>query len=140
MMNLWQAMPTTLNNRNSCRGESCIRPDGAHLVGRSPRPGRTQGSPLEKIPLAGTTTGSIGRIVQAFKSITTRQYLRGIREYGWQPFPGKLWQRNYYERIVRDEGEWERIREYITINPGQWAMDRENREAGKTRGDEPWQV
>jgi hypothetical protein len=54
--------------------------------------------------------------------------------------PGKLWQRNYYERVIRDEKEWERIWEYIAANPINWAMDRENREAGKIRADEPWKV
>jgi len=136
------------------RGEPCVRPNESGIRpsathpqntvrvdhGDHPDQGEHKVRPYEKIPLRGTTAGSIGRIVQAFKSITTRQYLRGIREYGWQSFPGKVWQRNYYERIVRDEEEWERIREYITINPEQWAMDRENREAGKTRPAEPWQV
>ncbi len=129
------------------RGESCIRPSATHPQntvrvdqGDHPDQGEHKVRPYEKISPRGTTAGSIGRIVQAFKSITTHQYLRGIREYGWQPFPGKLWQRNYYEHIMRNEDEWQRLREYITINPGQWAMDRENREAGKTRPAEPWQV
>ncbi len=134
------------------RGEPCVRPDESGISpsathsqnmvhidqGDHPDQGEHKVRPYEKIPLRGTTAGSIGRIVQAFKSITTQQSLRGIREYGWQPFPGKLWQRNYYEHIMRNEDEWERIREYIAINPGQWAMDRENRDAGKTRPAEPW--
>jgi len=37
-----------------------------------------------------------------------------------------LWQRNYYEHIVRSENELARIREYIANNPAQWALDREN--------------
>lgn len=96
--------------------------------------------PYKTTPALGTGAGSIGRIVQGFKSLTTRQYLRGIKESGWPPFKGKLWQRNYYERIIRDEEEWERISDYIAANPINWAMDRENREAGKIRADEPWHV
>ncbi len=129
------------------RGESCIRPSatppkdiihfdqGDHLD-----QGEHKVRPYGKIRPQGTAEGSIGRIVQAFKSITTHQYLQGIRECGCQPFQGKLWQRNYYERIVRDYEEWQRISEYIAANPVNWALDRENREAGKTRPDEPWQV
>ncbi|MBI4643754.1 MAG: hypothetical protein HY743_08560 [Deltaproteobacteria bacterium] len=127
------------------RGESCIRPscappDNFISLDRDRRLGDHKDRPYGKIRPQGTAAGSIGRIVQAFKSMTTHQYLRGIREYGWQPFPGKLWQRNYYERIVRDEEEWQRISEYIAANPINWALDRENREAGKIRADEPWQV
>ena len=68
----------------------------------------------------GTITGSIGRIVQAFKSLTTNAYIQGVHQYGWQPFPGKLWQRNYYEHIVRNEYDLQRIREYILRNPSRW--------------------
>jgi hypothetical protein len=39
---------------------------------------------------------------------------------------GKLWQRNYWEHIVRDESEWDRIREYICNNPMQWQSDQLN--------------
>ncbi|HEX2229374.1 MAG TPA: transposase, partial [Candidatus Binatia bacterium] len=39
-----------------------------------------------------------------------------------------VWQRNYYEHIVRVEKELDRIREYIVNNPTQWEWDRENPE------------
>jgi hypothetical protein len=39
---------------------------------------------------------------------------------------GYLWQRNYYERIVRNEGELNRIREYIAYNPQRWHLDYED--------------
>jgi hypothetical protein len=38
----------------------------------------------------------------------------------------KRWQRGYYERIVRDDQELERIRIYIRRNPERWAEDRDN--------------
>ena len=82
----------------------------------------------------------MGRIVQAFKSLTSRQYLQGIKESSWPPCTGKLWQRNYYERIIRDEDEWARISDYIAANPINWALDRENREGVTTITDEQWQV
>jgi len=49
-----------------------------------------------------------------------------LKQHGWPSFPGKLWQRNYYEHIIRDENDMARIREYITNNPAQWDTDREN--------------
>jgi len=40
--------------------------------------------------------------------------------------PGKLWQRGYYDHIIRGEADWQAIREYIDRNPAQWTVDREN--------------
>jgi len=116
------------------RGESCIHPSYTR-----PEQGEHKVRPYGERP-QGTSEGSIGRIVQGFKSITTQKFIKGVRECGWQPFSGKLWQRNYYEHIVRDEEEWQGISDYIAANPINWAMDRENLEAKAIRPAEPWQV
>jgi REP element-mobilizing transposase RayT len=58
--------------------------------------------------------------------MTTNEYIRGVKKYGWVPFHGRLWQRNYYEHIVRDDNEMSRIREYIRGNPARWATDKDN--------------
>ena len=68
----------------------------------------------------------IPEIVQWFKTMTTNKYIRGVKQHGWIPFPVQLWQRNYYERIIRNEEELCRIRQYIADNPAQWVHDREN--------------
>lgn len=48
---------------------------------------------------AGTRPApTLGNIVGAFKSITTHEYIRGVKQSGWPPFVGKLWQRNYVSR------------------------------------------
>ena len=67
----------------------------------------------------------LGRIVGAFKSVTTNRYIKGVRELSWVPFPGRLWQDNYFERIIRNEAEAQRIREYIARNPLLWESDPE---------------
>ena len=59
----------------------------------------------------------------AFKSITTVEYIRGVKNLGWQTFNGKLWQRDYYEHIIRDERAYENISNYIINNPTKWAAD-----------------
>ena len=66
------------------------------------------------------------RIIQWFKTMSTNEYIRGIKQNNWQPFPGRLWQRNYYEHIIRTDEELERMREYIQNNPMQWEEDEEN--------------
>ena len=58
--------------------------------------------------------------------MTTNEYIHGVKQNGWTPFPGKLWQRNYYEHIIRNENDLSRIREYIFNNPANWANDDEN--------------
>ena len=45
--------------------------------------------------------------------------------------PGRLWQRNYYEHVIRDEREWDRIRRYIESNPANWDEDEENPASGR---------
>jgi len=56
----------------------------------------------------------------------TNEYIRGVKRSGWPPFRGRLWQRNYYEHIIRDEDALNRIRQYIANNPLGWHLDREN--------------
>ena len=85
-----------------------------------------QGQCEHKVRPYGTHTDSLGRILQAFKSITTNAYIRGVNQSGWPPFMGRLWQRNYYERVIRDEKELAAIREYILNNPIKWADDENN--------------
>ena len=68
----------------------------------------------------------LGEIVGAFKSVTTLKYVRGVKCAGWRPFDGRLWQRGYYEHIIRAEESLGKIREYISNNPQQWLLDSEN--------------
>jgi REP element-mobilizing transposase RayT len=58
--------------------------------------------------------------------MTTNEYIRNVKENGWIRFPGKLWQRNYYEHVIRDEEEWNGLLEYIEANPSRWEDDPEN--------------
>ena len=69
---------------------------------------------------------TLGRVVGAYKSLTTLEYTRGVKTCNWPTFEGRLWQRNYYEHIVRDDESLSRIRQYISDNPAQWMFDKEN--------------
>lgn len=59
--------------------------------------------------------------------MTTNEYIRNVKQLGWKPFDGKLWQRNYYEHIVRNEMALHKIRNYIVQNPSNWCKDRNYR-------------
>lgn len=66
-------------------------------------------------------SGSIPTIIRSFKSAATR---RANNESGHRK--GAIWQRNYYEHIIRDEQTLLRAREYIQNNPLKWMLDPEN--------------
>lgn len=53
-------------------------------------------------------------------------YIRRDKNDNWKPFNKRLWQRNYYEHIIRTETDLNKIREYIKTNPQMWDRDRNN--------------
>lgn len=67
------------------------------------------------------TSGSLPTIIRYFKSAVTRR-ISSLRGSSAEP----VWQRNYYEHVIRDETELDHIREYIVNNPLKWDLDREN--------------
>ncbi len=71
-----------------------------------------------------TIAPTVGEIIAAFKSISTVAYIRSVKNSGWPPFQGKLWQRNYYEHIIRNEKSYENIAHYILNNPAKWYQDK----------------
>jgi REP element-mobilizing transposase RayT len=78
-------------------------------------------SPLQEQPQTphGFKPGSVGAIVASFKSAVTRQ---AGKELGL----ANIWQRNYYEHIIRNQTDYERIVGYILNNPSNWDQDEEN--------------
>ena len=58
--------------------------------------------------------------------MTTNEYVQGVNRRGWSPFDRRLWQRSYYDHVIRDEDELRRVRQCILANPTKWAEDVEN--------------
>lgn len=78
-------------------------------------------------PLRGAKKHTLGQILAYYKYQTTKS----INEY--DNLPGrKIWQRNYYEHIIRNEKSYDKISQYITENPLYWARDEENPGRQKT--------
>jgi putative transposase len=100
-----------------------IEPDDTHVVGAGLRPAPTVTTtiftptaitiPMKSYPLS--------EIVRAFKSFSARR-INELRKTQGIP----VWQRNYYEHIIRDEEEYKRIGLYIETNPINWMEDDEN--------------
>jgi REP element-mobilizing transposase RayT len=56
--------------------------------------------------------------------MSTNEYICGVKTLGWSPFNKKLWQRNYYEHIIRNERSYQNISDYIINNPMKWMDDK----------------
>jgi len=96
--------------------EFVVMPDHIHgivwLVGADLRVG-----PQE---MGGHIGPPLPRVMQWFKTMTTNEYIRGVKQHRWTQFCGKLWQRNYYERVIRNDRELYETRQYIRHNPVVW--------------------
>jgi REP element-mobilizing transposase RayT len=97
--------------------------------------------PLRMEQFGKPVSGAISTIIRSFKSAVTKR----INEMHGTPRV-TVWQRNYYEHVIRNEEELNRIRQYIIDNPKQWELDRENPVNGWATGrsplqnGEPWRV
>jgi putative transposase len=127
----WQAIPEHFPNTDV--GVFVVMPNHVHGIilihenvgrgtiypaGRMPITGARRASPL---PAQGTSPGSLGTIIGSFKSSVSRRAGRELNS-------GNIWQRNYYEHIIRDERDYERIIDYISTNPIHWEDDEENQD------------
>jgi putative transposase len=127
---VWEEIP--MNYAGMDIDEFVVMPNHAHgiLVVSTAVDGQSHeirnGQARGPAPTAHIAPLSLGDIVHRFKTMTTKRYADGVKQSGWQPFEGRLWQRNYWEHIIRDEMELNRIREYIRNNPGRWNEDRMN--------------
>ncbi len=91
-----------------------VKSNFAHTLNRAP----TRGAPT-----GATNHKTIGNVVGAFKSLTTNAYIHGVKNENWPPFNKYLWQRNYYEHVIRNELAYLKISEYIQTNPARWLED-----------------
>ncbi len=66
--------------------------------------------------VAPTNRPQLGGVIRVFKSLSTMQWLHYLQQNDLDAV-GKFWQRNYYEHIVRDEDDLNRIRDYIVTHP-----------------------
>jgi putative transposase len=76
---------------------------------------RPRRDPIQTCPTG--TSKTIGSVVRGYKIGVTKWFRQNTNVYS-------VWQRNYWERIIRDETELEKIREYIKNNPKQWESDK----------------
>ena len=73
-------------------------------------------------------TRTLGDVVGAFKSLVVHEYIAGVKDGRFAPFPGKVWHRNYHDRIIRDADELANVQNYIRMNP--WKLIQEGTHEG----------
>jgi len=116
VLDAWTVMPNHMHGLLLITAR-CDPAASGHLEVASPGAGLNAASRPPRAP----APGSLGVIVGNLKSVSARR-INQLRKT-----PGQaVWQRNYWEHIVRDDESLRRIREYIQTNPARWAEDRLN--------------
>jgi len=125
-MDSYVVMPNHMHGIIYIKGDSRIAPTIKNKLGSSRtarQPQKNKKGSSRTAPTNARNRKSLSSLVGAFKTISTKQ-VNIIRNT-----PGKkLWQRNYYEHVIRDEDELNHIRQYIAENPTNWRTDEENPE------------
>ncbi|MBT8348088.1 MAG: hypothetical protein KJP24_01365 [Sulfurovum sp.] len=93
---------------------------GAPLVGALDTE-NVVGTNDKRAPMKGAPT--VGDMIGTFKSLTTNTYIKMVKKGTLPPFNQRIWQRNYYEHIIRDDEDYNRIAIYIINNPMRWDDD-----------------
>ena len=102
--------------------EFCIMPNHLHgILFIGEQTSRVETNPGRGGSRTAPTGKTLGGLIGAFKTVSTKQ-VNLLRNTPGVP----LWQRNYYEHIIRDEAGLSNARAYIRANPLEWIMDPEN--------------
>lgn len=114
-------------HRKHLFGEMAASPPWANLNMRARQHGRPRGGALTGSQDGADTGGQLrlssNDVMERFKSLTTYRYGDAVWSDGWPPHPGKPWQRDYYERVIRNEAELTKFRNSIENNPARWFED-----------------
>jgi putative transposase len=108
---------------NASLDEYCIMPNHVHLIlylldNGHPSPGDIEFAGPDDLRSARLLPSSLGAILGSFKSIVARR-INAARATPGSP----VWQRNYYEHVIRDDRDLQRIREYVASNAAKWQDD-----------------
>ena len=98
------------------------QPQNGQPQNGQPQNGQPQGLPLRNVNvLTPDIRVTVGNIVGAYKSLVANECLKIYKTKN--ETMGKLWQRNYYEHIIRNEKSYLKITQYILDNPLKWKLD-----------------
>jgi len=99
-----------------------VMPDHVHLI-------------LLQSALGADTGAALQEILKWLKTQTTNEYIRGVKAGIYRPFEKRVWQRGYYEHIIRNEHDLMETRRYIESNPARWIEKQRGNAACAQRAD-----
>ena len=67
---------------------------------------------------------TVSDIIRDFKRQTTIEYIKLVKSGLAAPFDGKLWQRSFYDHVIRNQQDFDEIYRYISENPTRWEFDK----------------
>lgn len=67
---------------------------------------------------------TVSEVIQSFKRQTTIEYIKLVKTGVLPPFDKAIWQRSFYDHIIRNENDYNEIWQYIDHNPQQWKEDK----------------
>jgi REP element-mobilizing transposase RayT len=79
---------------------------------------------VENDDLSDIHESGIIEFVQEFKSKAVMIYIKGVKEGLYEPFSKKIWQRSYYDNVIRNKDTYDLIWDYIDNNPLKWSLDK----------------
>ena len=114
--NSWEQIPQYTSGQFVELDEYVVMPNHMHGI-LVMKPG------FSETRTAETRATLLGNTIGTFKSLVTKR-VRILLKIGDVPLP--IWQRGYYDRVIRNEREYHAIQQYIRDNPKRWAEDRDN--------------
>ena len=106
-----------------------LKPSPTQFIATNTKPSPTQpiATHTKPSPTQPASIHGLPEIVRALRTFSARK-INDLRDT-----PGTaIWQRSFYEHIIRNDTNLTRVREYILNNPAQWALDKENPSFGQT--------
>ena len=131
---IWHKIPTDFHNARL--HEFVIMPNHIHGIIEIVPVGADSISALDSIsanraeidsaPTTNDPASSLSNMIQSFKRHTSIEYIKMVKQNIWPSFNKRIWQRNYWEHIIRNGNEYRKIAQYILENPAKWEFDKLN--------------
>jgi len=136
-LDVFQTMPNHIhgiiiiqNSNQSVGNDPCVVPTNNYQVGH--------GDPTLQNNIRQQQL--LCRIIKCFKTITTKKYIDGVNNNQFPRFDKQIWQRSFYDHIIRNENSLFKIRQYIRDNPQNWDKDRNNQALFINKKQSVWKV
>jgi len=120
VLKYWQTIPDYY--KNVFFDEWVIMPNHIHGIIVIENPVETEQCSVPTMVGKNKKYGLLSKIVKSFKEISLKTIRKNYNDYEF------IWQRSFYDHIIKNEKSLNKIRHYIYYNPAKWELDRNNPE------------